>query len=607
MPAISRRRFLCISAAAIGSVYTSTAFSGQQNSRHNNKTKPLRRSQLGRASFLHGVASGDPLTDSVILWTRATPSSTKQSKVKIQWRVFEKCRGRRPKRVASGVGFARKEHDYTLKVDIKNLKPGTEYIYYFRSKRSRTCIGKTRTLPEGSAEKLKLAVVSCSNFPAGYFHVYHQLAKIPDLDIALHLGDYIYEYGRGGYASSQAAALGREVVPSGELLTLNDYRKRYAQYRSDSDLQLAHATVPFIVVWDDHEVANDAWRDGAENHNAGTQGDYETRRTAALQAYFEWLPIRPAQTAENSNLTEPSSIYRQFQWGDLANLLMLDTRHENRDQALSYSQFTAPDTGQLDFAAALAAINDESRQLMGEEQLDWLQHTMAASNATWQILGQQILMGNMSLPAAVATQALSIGEFAELAQLAQLAARAAAGDPNLSAEELAYLQANQARLTPEIIALLQAPSIPYNLDAWDGYAAERQRVFNIAQAVNANLISLAGDTHNAWANQLNNPHGEPIGVEFATPSVSSPGLASALNIPEQAYDATEAGIVSLIENLHYTNVGNRGLLVLDIQHSQLTANWIFVNTVTEANYQVLNERSASFTVQANNNQLQANT
>src|SRR5690606_29950772 len=161
---------------------------------------------------------------------------------------------------------------------------------------------------------------------------------------------------------------------------------------------------------------------------------------------------------------------------------------------------------------------------LGTEQLQWLQDKLSQSSARWQMLGQQVLMGRMLLPGAVALQQLSITDFAELAALAQLAGRAQAGDPDLTNEQLAYLQANQHRLTPAVMALLQLPAMPYNLDAWDGYPAEREIILNTAAAAQKQLLILAGDTHNSWANHLDLADGTAVGVELATSSVTSPGL-----------------------------------------------------------------------------------
>ncbi len=415
-----------------------------------------------------------------------------------------------------------------------------------------------KRLPTGDVSRVKLAVFSCANYPAGYFHVYNKATEISNLDATVHLGDYLYEYGIGGYASEDAAALGREVQPTNEMVSLADYRQRYGQYRTDTALQQLHAAAPMIAVWDDHEVTNDSWRDGAENHQPN-EGDFTERKRAALQPYFEWMPIRPLSA------NDEETIYRQFEFGNLVNLLMLDTRVIGRDKQLEYAQYIDPVSGQLDATRFSADLTQSNRTILGNEQLQWLQDKLSHNDARWQILGQQVLMGRMLLPGAVALQQLSITDFAELATLAQLAARAQAGDPSLTAEQLAYLQANQQRLTPQVIALLQLPAMPYNLDAWDGYPAEREAILANVAANQKKLLVLAGDTHNGWANHLDLADGTPVGVELATSSVTSPGLEQYINLPDRASAvATEQALVQLISGLQYANLYDRGFIVLTV-------------------------------------------
>lgn len=527
-------------------------------------------------AFDHGVASGDPTQSAIILWTRVTPTEDGfDGEIPVSWEVASDSDFQNI--VTNGSANISSETDYTLKIDAIDLTPNTTYFYRFISEGLSSPVGNAKTLPDGNVTSVKLAVVSCSNYPAGYFNVYSMAAEQDDLDAVLHLGDYIYEYDRSGYASENAAALGREVLPNAELVSLNDYRTRYAQYRTDGSLQRLHAAVPFIAVWDDHEVTNDTWRDGAENHQQ-EEGDFEERKLAALQAYFEWMPIRPV--IEN----DQEIINRQFSFGNLVELYMLDTRVVARDRQLDYSNYIDPATGALDTASFTADVSDSNRTMLGAEQLQWLQSSMSVSSATWQVLGQQVLMGRMLLPAAIATLQLSISEYAELAQLAVLAQRAEAGDPTLTAEELAFLQANIARLTPEVIALLSLPSIPYNLDAWDGYAYEREVILATAKQLNKNLVVLAGDTHNAWSNNLKDASGDIVGVEFATASVSSPGLEDYLSIAPEDTIATEAGIVQLVEDLQYVNAMDRGFMTLTFTSEKVTTQWHYVDTIMSSEY-----------------------
>ncbi|WP_017443825.1 alkaline phosphatase D family protein [Gayadomonas joobiniege] len=592
---ISRRDFIRRSLASATAVYVTTALTGCQVTFSTDDEK------LQNAWFDHGVASGDPLTDSVILWTRATPENGK-TETRIAWDIatdksFTNI-------IASDTGIAKQAHDFTLKVDVKNLQAGQHYFYRFRSANQTSATGRALTAPSGQTSRLTMAVVSCSNYPAGYFHVYQDIAKAAnkgDLDILLHLGDYIYEYAADGYATAQAEALGRVPVPAGEIISLQDYRMRYAQYRSDTDLQAAHAALPFVVVWDDHEITNDTWKNGAENHNEG-EGSFAARKEAAIQAYFEWMPIRPASSEDLFASTE---IYRNFQWGELANILMLDTRNEGRDEQLSMAAFYNPVTASIDFDSFFAAVKASDRALLGHTQMLWLENQLNTSNATWQILGQQVLMGKMYLPGAVGTQQMSIGQYAEVAPLAVLAQRVQASDPSLTSEEIAYFEANKNKLTDQIMALLQLPSVPYNLDAWDGYHAEREAVYAAAKRNNANLVVLAGDTHNAWASQLVDEDGHNVGVELATASVSSPGLEYYLGVSAEDMPATEAGLVQLIGDLKYVNAMDRGYMTVSFSTSKMTCNWTYVSDIKKPDYQVLTERAKSAKVEVSSaNQLQ---
>ncbi len=505
-------------------------------------------------SFEHGVASGDPMQDRVVIWTRVSNSN---DEIEVQWEMAEDSDF--TTLTASGTLATDASRDYTVKVDVTGLLPDRIYYYRFRADQTISPVGRTRSLPAGTTERVRLAVMSCSNYPAGYFHVYAEIARIAaDLNAAIHLGDYIYEYERDGYASADAAALGRVSDPAHELLTLSDYRIRYAQYRTDPDLQAFHANVPLIAVWDDHEIANDTWRGGAENHDPATEGDFLARRDAAIQAWYEWLPVR----APNAAL--PERIYRSFNFGDLVALHMLDTRVIARDEQLDYADFFGAN-GSFDAIGFATAIGDPSRQLLGVEQSNWLQMQMANSTATWQMLGQQVLIGRMTLPAPVALQSIGFSEYGELLGRAQ------------SAPET---------LTDEDRAVLAQPSIPYNLDAWDGYAVARETLLGTARQLDKNLVVLSGDTHNAWANDLLDLAGNRVGVEFATPSVSSPGLEAFLTNENPLVLA--AGVTQLIEPLQYANTGDRGFMLVEARTDQCIAEWRFVSTVKDRAHDFFN-------------------
>ena len=261
--------------------------------------------------------------------------------------------------VGSGSGNTTADVDYTVKVDADGLDAASTYYYRFLTGDKVSPVGRTRTVATDALASATFAVVSCSNYPAGFFNVYREIAS-QDVDAVLHLGDYLYEYDKDGFASERAEEFGRVVMPETELLALDDYRTRYAQYHTDVDLQDCHAAHPFVIVWDDHEVANDAWVGGAENHDPDTEGDYSVRRAEAIQAWYEWLPVRPPAS-------EQDIIYRSFQYGDLLDLIMLDTRHVARDQQVDYADFV--NGGVIDSVAVNAAVGDSGRTLLGAEQL----------------------------------------------------------------------------------------------------------------------------------------------------------------------------------------------------------------------------------------------
>lgn len=591
----TRRRFLKASAAGFGAAVLSFGLTGcSLNDDDDETTKQI------PVSFDHGVASGDPLADSLIIWTRITPLENVTS-VNVVWQA------------STDANFTTISHDgetqvsdvtdFTLKVDLQGLDANTTYYYRFISNGKTSPTGAGKTLPTDNIEQVKFAVVSCANYPAGYFHVYGEIAKQTDLDAVLHLGDYIYEYGNTGYATENAAELGR-LLPddnSDEIISLADYRKRYAHYRKDENLQAAHSHCAFITVWDDHEITNDTWRSGAENHNGG-EGEFSERKMHALQAYFEWMPIR--------NVADKERIYRRFEFGNLVSLHMLDTRVLARDEQVNYADFDLTSSqGQADF---VAAISSPTRALLGNEQLTWLTDGLTTATTQWQVLGQQVLMTKMHLPFEIlqllmniqVTQASGADPSALLAQantlfseLAQIKGRILAGDPTVTSEQRARVET----------------TAPYNLDAWDGYAYEREVILGTAIAAQKNLVVLAGDTHNSWAGQLVTDDSNPVsakaaaGVEFATSSVSSPGLENylALNTqPSEAVAQIEQVIALLVNDLAYNNLVERGYLTVTFTQQQALAQWHYVSSVKTADYTLLSERQKALSVQAGNPTLQ---
>jgi alkaline phosphatase D len=329
--------------------------------------------------FRHGVASGDPLHDRVILWTRISGAAATDS-VDVDWMISRDARMSRV--VGRGRARTSAARDFTVKVDASGLDPAATYYFRFAARREQSPVGRTRTLPVTNAERISLALASCANYPFGYFNVYGRIAARRDLDVVLHLGDYIYEYANNRYGNREAGdgtRFGRIPSPNRELLLLDDYRTRYAQHREDPDLQEAHRQHPFIVVWDDHETANNAWREGAQNHNDG-EGEWATRLAAASRAWWEWMPAREIPGADGR-------MFRHFSLGGLADLFMLDTRVTGRDRQVLNKD--------------VAALEAPSRQLLGAEQERWLFDRMAESRRAqrpWQVLGQQVMFAPQTAP-----------------------------------------------------------------------------------------------------------------------------------------------------------------------------------------------------------------
>ncbi|EOV0873242.1 alkaline phosphatase [Vibrio parahaemolyticus] len=515
-------------------------------------------------SFEHGVASGDPTQTQVIIWTRVT---TAASYVDVSWQVASDMEFSNV--VQSGVFTTDTGRDFTVKVDVQNLNANSQYYYRFIVGEMMSEVGQTQTLPEDGVEKASMAVVSCANYPAGYFHVYHEILNQHEqspFDVVLHLGDYIYEYGTGGYASEDAAALGREPSKGTECITLDDYRKRYAQYRQDADLQALHAKLPMIAVWDDHELANDTWKNGAENHQ-DDEGSFIDRRAAAAAAWTEWLPVR-------ENTFSNMLIYRQFSFGNLVNLMMLDTRLVGRDKPLDYFSLSAPTMEAI--GGLVAQSRSADRELLGTEQLAWLMNEFNTHDAKWNVLGQQVLMSRMELPSSVMTAMFQLFTSTE------------------EKKTEALLAVNTA-----ITGYLADPSadpisLPYNLDAWDGYYVEREKVYQLAKASSGNFVCLAGDTHNAWASELKDVSNNPIGVEFATSSVSSPGLEEYLALDPVAIAQMEYTLPHLVSELQWADIKQRGFMRVTFTADAAQSTWYLVSTIKDKKYQVTT-KSASTT------------
>jgi alkaline phosphatase D len=494
---------------------------------------------LAARGFTHGVASGEPRANSVLLWTRYVGSGDSRIRAEIATDAsFVKV-------VAGGEVTAGADADYTAKIIVAGLEPDRWYFYRFVAPDGRISrTGRTRTLPQGDVSRFGIALFSCSNMPFGWFNAYGHAAMRDDIDLVIHCGDYLYEYDRGHYPSLEETVPGRVIEPANEMVTLADYRLRYASYRLDPDLQALHAAFPMIAQWDDHELANDAYKDGAENHQPDKEGDWSVRRAAAEKVYREWMPVSDA-------------LYDSVQIGALATIFRPETRITARNKQLSVSEAVA---GRGDLAKALADFRDgawsaQDRTLMGADQEKWLFDGLAASkkNGTaWQILAQQVIMGYGRFPTNAADWVPS-------------------NAPDIVRKTLAgAVAASQAGL-------------PYNMDSWDGYPAARNRLYDAALAADADLVVLSGDSHNAWGYNLGERGPgqgggkDRVGVEFAGHSVTSPGFeAYAKGVPP-ADIARALRVVN--PGMAFCDSSQRGYVSLQVTPQQVAGSWHFIKDI----------------------------
>jgi alkaline phosphatase D len=508
--------------------------------------------------FLHGVASGDPTAGGAILWTRATPQAGHASDIPMDWTVTDATDETRP--VTSGRTLARAARDFTVKVEVTGLKPGHDYRFRFTAADGTTSpVGQFRTLPDGAVTEAVLAVVSCSLYTGGLFNAYDAIAKLPRVDAVVHLGDYIYEYGQDGYGAETGRLLGRMLDPAHETVSLDDYRRRHACYKRDLDLQAAHARAAFICVWDDHETANDSWIGGAENHDP-SEGDWGRRKAAAMQAYFEWMPIRDPVPGHPHE-----AINRSFQFGDLASLVMVETR------LLARSRQVLPDGDDATPAAyrrVLAERADPWRELLGPAQARCLSDELKASvqaGKPWQILGNQVVMARVAGPDLAA--ALGPGAYAS----------------TLAAMPAAY----RAALTEA--ARAYRAGVPFNLDAWDGYPAARERLYATFRGAGSRPLVLSGDSHAFWANNLYDGGGRLVAREFGTSAVTSPSYGNLL---------PDAGLGKIIADANrevaFCDQNGKGYILLTLTPQTARAEYLAMSTVLAKPYTV--NRVATFTV-----------
>jgi phosphodiesterase/alkaline phosphatase D-like protein len=504
--------------------------------------------------FKHGVASGDPDQTSLVLWTAVTSANDLPVLIEVSSTpdfadiIFEDEITPTGPETAGATPY---------KVLVEQLQPGAQIWYRFTFREQISPTGTAKTLPEGSVEQFKIAAFSCSNYPAGFFNVYRHAAENAQMDLIVHLGDYLYEYAVDGYASADAERLSRQVDPAHEILSYEDYARRHAQYSADPDLRALKAAAPLVMIWDDHETANNSWRDGAQNHNEG-EGSWTERRDNALLAWQHWTPSRDAETLHER--------WGTLQIGDLASLIFLETRLTARSPEVTLDQFPldvddpANDPEDPEIRAIVSqwlddAAGDESRTLLGERQLGDVSSTLEASvqaGQPWRIFANQVIMGRV--PA-----------------------------PNYAKEMPFWLRWAIQMNDPLAWAYIKVfgYGTPFNLDAWDGYPAERERLYAAARRAGADFITLTGDTHNHWVLDLKDEGGTRVGTEFGVTSVSSPSRFERLDLPGVDFGIyTEDGAPEVLRH----NAYDRGYLVLTLTPDDATAELMTISTVKSRDF-----------------------
>ena len=506
-------------------------------------------------TFQHGVASGDPTQNRVVLWTRITPQSP-HSQIAYDWTLSPL--GGKGGAARRGKGVTGPDRDYTVKVDVGGLAAGQEYVFSFQSEGVVSPAGRTRTLPSGPTKDAVIAVASCALYPNGYFHAYQAIADLKRVDVILHLGDYFYEYGGDkSYGMESAVAKARAHEPPHEVVSLADYRRRHAQYKSDPALQAAHARAPWIVAWDDHETCNDSYAGGAQNHQPETEGDWSVRKATALKAYYEWMPIREPRAGVS--LAEAGA--RSFRIGDLAQIVMLETRLTARDRQLVYDRDLAEVDGKRDVAGFRGKLADPSRRMMGPAQETWFAGELAGSvkaGHTWQVVGSGVVMGRLMLPL--------IGR-------------------DITAAEVAGLP-EDARKRVERWQSIAALGLPYGLDMWDGYPVDRERVYEMMTKAAARPIVVSGDSHAFWVNELSDAGGKRVAVEFGGTSITSPGADDIMG----GFKIGPAFAKASPEVVH-NDQGSKGFVLLTLSHTEARGDLMAVSTITEKTFMARTVRS----------------
>lgn len=532
---ISRRSFMKHSAAGAAVGVAGSQLSACSGSPNNARVVIDTESPFD--PFKHSVASGDPTENSAIIWTRVTQLDEQElpieGDVTVNWAVYSDPE--LSNLVTSGTSLAEVDNDNCVKVDVTGLSAYTAYYYQFSALGFDSPIGRFQTFPDWESDtehRLRVAVVSCSNYPHGYFHVYNEIAQRNDIDLVIHLGDYLYEYGDGEYGDT------RLVDPAHEMVSLDDYRRRHALYKTDPDLAALHRQYAFINIWDDHETTDNSYNCTAKNHTEANaeglqpgdegynEGYWLERKTFGIKAYFEWMPIRPvaddASAAGELFAPKVGKTWRKFSAGNFVDFIMVDTRLWARDIESGAAGFTRDEV--RDYQEPNPACNDTTvhRDMLGPDQEAWLHQQLANSTAKWKVLGNQLILSHLRvLPGTVATPAR-------------------------------YL----------------------NSDAWDGYPTTQERLYGAIADNNVdNVVVITGDIHTSWAFDVTPdpdalPAYDPIAVEFVGPSVSSPGLP----IPGETANAVIAGNT----HLKYVNLDQRGWVLLDLAPDYATGEWYHI-------------------------------
>lgn len=542
------------------------------------------------AAFRHGVASGDPLQDRVILWTRVTPVDAQTSQLDVSWEIAEDAAFRR--KVRRGGTSTGPERDFTVKVDVTGLRPMTRYHYRFRCGEQTSPVGQTQTLPAGKVDDLVIAVASCALYSGGFFNGYREIARLDRVDLVLHLGDYIYEYGGAPdqLGMSIGQKIGRAPTPANEAITLADYRERHSCYRLDPDLQAAHARAPWICVWDDHEAANDSWMGGAQNHQPN-EGDWAARRTASVRAYYEWIPIREPRPGHSFE-----AINRSFELGDLATLVMLENRLVGRSRQFSLTNpqdgawmvmdqsdplhplpvtdpaimrmvigaarggqpIPAPYALKPDVEAIRRKLADPARTVLGAPQEAWLRGEIDASikaGKPWQLIGNQVVMAR--------TLGVNIMDALGPERWAQA------------------LERMTPQLRPHVKTLAELPTdIPFEFDGWNAYPAARRRMDEALSLPGAHPIVLSGDSHVFWVNRLDGAQGKGLAAEIGTTAITSSSLGDMLGGAELGPAYTDT-----CDEVLYCNQLTKGFAVVTLSATQAQVELVGLTTVLSRDYQ----------------------